>query len=254
MSYTEKSMRYIDRDDNEITEQNNYSLWLELQAHSCLQRMYYEKRNEVPKEDFTISKNLAGRLSEIVNKIMSGNTFFETLGYNDEHIEYLFPYLVAHYARINKMALPAELKYITETVSSSIVRKTRVTGENKEFYSVGGQILSSNVPPIKLEDCLVGIEYIDYANNFCNISILGDDGINSFLNVFLDADKEKLFGEQLPGASLYRATLARIILDYQNLPTEKINRGALTGDLLKIDGVLQKLSDMVQELYPENKK
>lgn len=254
MSYTEKSIRYIDAEDNEITEENNYLLWLKLQAHSCIERMYYEKKNEIPKEDKVLGDNIIGHISEIVNKIMAGQPFFETLGYKDERITDLYPYLVGYYAYINKIALPEEVKYIVDSISNRIVHKTKVPGDNKEFYSAVGHTIPSTIPPIKLDNCLVGIEYIDYERNFCNISILTDDGVESFLSVFLDADKEKLWGEQLPKAALYRAILARILLDHKNLATEKTSRGPIVGDLLKIDGALQKLSEMVEELYDENKK
>lgn len=243
MSYENKELMYTDNEDNIVSESNNYILWLKLQAHSCLERMYFEINNEIPKENEKTSPNLTGYLSNIDNCIMSKKPFYGVLGYKDEMIRHLFPYLVAYNAYVNKMANIREAKYIVSEVSKKTVFTTRVPGDNKDFYTVNGKTFPSTIPPIRIAGQLIGIEYIDYESNYCNIAFLKNEEVHSMLGVFLDADKEKLWGEKLPGASLYRAVLGQILVN-DNLQKEKIERNGRIGDLLKIENSMRQLSNI----------
>lgn len=254
MHFENNKIIYLNSENNEITEESNYILWLKLQAHSCLQRMYFEKENEIPKESEPLSINICGYLSEIANRVLAEKYYFQTISFADDKIADYFPYLVAYYAYEKKMALPEEANFIVQEVKKRIVVKTKVVGQNHELYTVDKLVMPSTIPPIKMEDYIVGIEYIDYEQNFCDISIMRNNGVEKYLGVFLDADKEKLWGEKLPGASLYRATLARILIDKDNISTENITRGTRTGNLLNIDKALEHLSNLIEELYPKQQK
>lgn len=243
MSYENRELMYIDQDDNLINESSNYPLWLKLQAHSCLERMYFETHNEVPKDNESISANLSGYLSSIANCIMAGKPYYGMVGYNDEMIKHLLPYLVAYNAYMNKMTNIEETKFIVLEFARKIVFKTRVDKDNKDFYTVDKKIIPSTIPPIRINGKLIGIEYLDYENNYCNITILENGEIQNLLGVFMDADKEKLWGEKLPGASLYRAVLGQA-LSKGDVQTEKIERSGRVGELLKIEDRMKQLANI----------
>jgi hypothetical protein len=252
LSFQSGDLIYLDQDNNEITSESNYVLWLKLQAHACLERMYFEKNNEVPKESNYVSKNLSGYLSNVANCIMDGIPYYGSIGYNDDMIKHLSPYLIAYNAYMNKMATIDEARFIASEFTRKIVNKTKVNGQSNDFYTVGDKIIPSTIPPIRLEGSLVGIEYLDYQTNYCNITILKEDEISIMLAVFLDADKEKLWGGKLPGASLYRAALGQILKNSDNIPLEYINRGSQSGNLLMIETVMKNLTMNLEE--PEQKQ
>ena len=43
-----------------------------------------------------------------------------------------------------------------------MVTKLKVDGANKSFYQIGEQTIQSTIPPIRLDNLIVGIEYLDY--------------------------------------------------------------------------------------------
>ena len=82
---------------------------------------------------------------------------------------------------------------------------------------------------------LVGIEYLDYEINYCNVFIYQDDNVRGYLGIFLDAERDKIWAENDTAASTYRASVARALCNYESLQKENITRGAHDGTLVYLE-------------------
>ena len=238
-AYKNNRLFYLDRNNEEVTEEDNYILWLELQTYNCLNRMYFEQHNETIKENDVISQRLAGILSQDADGVLSGTFTYSPVNFNDSMIAKLYPCMVAYNAHKHKMTTPRETRYIEEEITKKVIHRTKQPNGN--FYTVNRNTISSTIPPLKINDCLIGIEYLDYGDNYGNIFILRNEEKESHLGVFLDdIDKTKIWEEKVPGACTYRAALARILANYDNIPFERITRGPKTGKLLKFADIIEK--------------
>jgi len=254
-AYKNNRYYYLSSSNEEITEEDNYILWLELQAYNCINRMYFEKHNELPKEDGVISTRLVGILSQDADSVLSGTFKYSPLNYNDTMVSTLYPCMVAYNAHKHKMTTPKETRYIEEEITRKVVHRTKQPDSNGNFYTVNGHTMASTIPPLKIGDCLIGIEYLDYSDNYCNIFLLRNGEKEARLGVFLDdADKNKIWEEKVQGACAYRAALARILANYDNIPFEIITRGQKTGKLLKFADIIEKegYNDLSSEELFEN--
>ena len=213
---------------------DNYFEWLKLQAFNCIQRMYYEQNGKLPIEDVTVSEALTAKMSSLIDTIMRGEPFHSTSNYNDAMINELYPYLVGYFAYEAKMTTEEEIRDIVQKVKNRMVAKLNVEGTNKNFYQIGDKTLQSTIPPIRVDNILVGIEYLDYASNYCNIFIYYDDNVQGYLGVFLDIEREKICGDHDIASSMYRAGVARALCQYDSLPKEVITRGAYEGTLIHL--------------------
>ena len=220
--------------DTDVTSDNYYD-WLRLQAYNCIQRMYYEQKNELPKEDVDLGETLTGTISSLIDTIMRGEPFQTTSNYRDAMINDLYPYLVGYFAYEAKMTTEEEIKNIVLKVKNRMVTKLKVDGSNKNFYQIGDKTIQSTIPPIRVDNILVGIEYLDYEINYCNVFIYQNDNVKGYLGIFLDLDKEQIWKENDSAASTYRASVGRSLRDFEILKKERITRGVHEGILVNLE-------------------
>lgn len=232
--YENQSYRYTTKDERHI-EQDSFAEWLQLQAYHCMQRMYYEQYGELPKEDFKLNDVLVAQLSTMIDDIMRGEPFYNTSKYNDLMINELYPYLVGYYASEAKIATPEEVNNIINAVSRRMVTKLKVDGANKSFYQIGEQTIQSTIPPIRLDNLIVGIEYLDYELNYCNVFVYQNDKVKGHLGLFLDVDKSKIWEDGDTESSMYRVAVARSLSLFDSLEKEPVVRGVHEGVLVHLD-------------------
>lgn len=230
VTYENGEYKYSSR-EVDITS-DNYCEWLKLQAYNCIQRMYYEQNGELPKEDFVLGETITGAISSLIDTIMRAEPFQVTSNYRDAMINDLYPYLVGYFAYEAKMTTEEEIKNVVAKVKNRMVTKLKVDGTNKNFYQVGDKTIQSTIPPIRVDNILVGIEYLDYDINYCNVFIYHDDNVKGYLGIFLDVERDKIWEENDIAASMYRASVARALCNFESLQKENITRGAHEGTLV----------------------
>lgn len=233
--YEHGSYRYTTKDERHI-EQDNFSEWLKLQALHCMQRMYFEQYGELPKNNFELNDGMVAQMSSMIDAIMRGDSFYNTSKYNDLMINELYPYLVGYYASEAKLTTPQEVKYIINKVSARMVTKLKLDGVNKNFYQIGEQTIQSTIPPIRVDNVIVGIEYLDYELNYCNVFIYKNDKIKGHLSIFLDVDKSKIWEDGDLESSMYRVAVAHSLSRFEWLDKEVAVRGVHEGLLVHLDG------------------
>lgn len=233
--YENGSYRYTTKDEQHI-EQDNFNEWMKLQAYHCMQRMFFEQYGEMPKENFELNEGMVAQISSMIDAIMRGESFYNTSKYNDLMINELYPYLVGYYASEAKLTTPEEVKYIIERVSARMVTKLKLDGVNKNFYQIGEQTIQSTIPPIRFDNVIVGIEYLDYELNYCNVFVYKNDKIKGHLGIFLDVDKSKIWEDGETEASMYRVAVAHSLGHFDLLEKEPVTRGVHEGLLVHLDG------------------
>lgn len=233
--YENGNYRYTTKDEQHI-EKENFPEWIKLQAYHCMQRMFFEQYGELPKESFELNDGMVAQISSMIDTIMRGEAFYNTSKYKDLMINELYPYLVGYYASEAKLTTPDEVKYIIERISARMVTKLKVDGVNKNFYQIGEQTIQSTIPPIRVDNVIVGIEYLDYDINYCNVFIYKNDKIKGHLGIFLDVDKSKIWEDGDISASMYRVAVAHSLSHFDVLEKEPVMRGVHEGLLVHLDG------------------
>lgn len=228
VTFEENEYRYTNR-DGEVVTSENVQEWLKLQAYNCIHRMYYEQTGELPKENIQLGYALTGAMSSLVDSVMKAEPFQVSSNYRDPMVQDLYPYLVAYYAYQAKLVTTDEIKNIISKVKNRMITKLKVDGASKNFYQIGDKTIQSTIPPIRIDNTLVGIEYLDYELNYCNVFIYQDGNVQGYLGLFLDTEKDKIWEENDITASAYRAHIARLLIDYDNLDKEIIVRGVHEG-------------------------
>lgn len=233
VTFEENEYRYTNR-DGEVVTSENVQEWLKLQAYNCIHRMYYEQTGELPKENIKLGYALTGAMSSLVDSVMKAEPFQVSSNYRDPMVQDLYPYLVAYYAYQAKLVTTDEIKNIISKVKNRMITKLKVDGASKNFYQIGDKTIQSTIPPIRIDNTLVGIEYLDYELNYCNVFIYQDGNVQGYLGLFLDTEKDKIWEENDITASAYRAHIARLLIDYDNLDKEIIVRGVHEGTYVNL--------------------
>lgn len=233
VTFEENEYRYTNR-DGEVVTSENVQEWLKLQAYNCIHRMYYEQTGELPKENIQLGYALTGAMSSLVDSVMKAEPFQVSSNYRDPMVQDLYPYLVAYYAYQAKLVTTDEIKNIISKVKNRMITKLKVDGASKNFYQIGDKTIQSTIPPIRIDNTLVGIEYLDYELNYCNVFIYQDGNVQGYLGLFLDTEKDKIWEENDITASAYRAHIARLLIDYDNLDKEIIVRGVHEGTYVNL--------------------
>ena len=233
VTFEENEYRYTNR-DGEVVTSENVQEWLKLQAYNCIHRMYYEQTGELPKENIQLGYALTGAMSSLVDCVMKAEPFQVSSNYRDPMVQDLYPYLVAYYAYQAKLVTTDEIKNIISKVKNRMITKLKVDGASKNFYQIGDKTIQSTIPPIRIDNTLVGIEYLDYELNYCNVFIYQDGNVQGYLGLFLDTEKDKIWEENDITASAYRAHIARLLIDYDNLDKEIIVRGVHEGTYVNL--------------------
>ena len=228
INYEDGEYVYSSREED-ITK-DNYLRWLRLQAHNCIQRILYEQNGKLSEDkNIVIGGPLLGRISNMIDGIMRGGSYSTISNYNDAMVNGLFPYLVGYYAYQYKFATLEEINMIINKVKNRMVTKLAIKDTNKNFYQIGDKTIQSTIPPIVIDEMIIGIEYLDYEINYCNVFIYKDDNVTGHLGLFLDLDKDKVWEAADITASTYRASVARCLTKFNSLETERIKRGVHEG-------------------------
>lgn len=230
---------------------DDYFEWLKLQAFNCIQRMYYVQQRKLPEEDIKIDEKITGYISSLIDTIMRSEPFQCTSNYRDAMINDLYPYLVGYFAHEAKMTTEEEIKNIVMKVKNRMVTKLQVNGDNKNFYQIGSKTIQSTIPPIRVDNALIGIEYLDYEINYCNVFIYYDDNVKGHLGLFLDTEKDKIWEENDIEASKYRASVARALCQYDSLEKEVIVRGVHEGILVNLPNSTYAQQQTLEEEPPK---
>ena len=82
----------------------------------------------------------------------------------------------------------------------------------------------------------MGIEYLDYELNYCNVFVYKNDKIKGHLGIFLDVDKSKIWEDGETEASMYRVAVAHSLGHFDLLEKEPTVRGVHEGILVHLDG------------------
>jgi len=252
-TYKNNTFEYIAEDETMINRENSYLLWLELQAYNCIERMNAEQKKAVPIQDQEVSQIMTGRLSRTADTVLNKADVYSAISFSDVLISELYPSFVAYHAYLRKMASMEEARYIEDEVRKRIIQTSKGSDASKNNYTVEYRSIISSTYPLHIDGCLIGIEFLNFNDNYGNIHILKDGILKSHTCLFFDEmDRNKLLDINSIDGRLYRATLARALVKIDSIPYEIITRSNKTGNLILLNQVMPHIEYPVsQELLEE---
>jgi hypothetical protein len=213
-----------------------------------MERMHVEQKKESPPHGTEVSRIMTGRLSRTADAALNKNEVYSSINYNDKLISELYPSLVAYHAYLRKMASMAEARHIEDIVRKKIIHATKGADASKYNYITNNKTIVSSIKPLHIDGCIIGIEYLNFNDDYGNINILKDGVLESHTCLFFDeVDRNKLWDINSNDGKLYRASLARELIKFGYIPYTTINKSNKSGNLLHINQVMPHIEYAVSQ-------
>lgn len=196
-----------------IDEQNNYKVYLKLQALNCLNRICKEEYriefNKVKKIGRKFTYKLLEQLDYMLLKSCDYNIKCD---YKDQTIYKLIPYLYGYMAYNYKSCNIEETKKLISLIKKTMILK-KLEENGKIYYECDGQKIVSSIPIITTLNGSVAIDIIDYNSLLCNITTIKKDKKRSFLNVYINVDINLLIDNKSYDSKRYRYATSQALLN-----------------------------------------
>ena len=206
-----------------IDENNNFKVYLKLQALNCLNKIHIEQYKKPYKEVKKINKKFTYKILEQLDYMLDKKSDYNIkVNYINKEIYDYIPYLYGYMAYNYKSCNVLETKKLINIIKDTII-KEKNKDNNKIYYEQEGQRIVSSIPIINTINGAVAIDIIDNESLMCNIYTLKRKENISFLNVYINADINLLIDNKSYKGKRYRYAVAGALLNKKRC-NEAINR------------------------------
>lgn len=195
-----------------INEDNNYKVYLKLQALNCLNKIHIEQYNTPFNSVKKINKKFTYKILEQLDYMLNKKSSYSIkASYINSDIYNYIPYLYGYMAYNYKSCNVEETKKLIDTIKQTLIVKKQE--DEKVYYEQNGQKLTSTIPIINTINGAVAIDIIDNDKLMCNIVSIKRKEKNSFLNVYINADVNLLMDDKSYKGKRYRYAVAGALLN-----------------------------------------